>query len=345
MSRKKEMIEETTEISLKDKINRTRKEIDEQKTREAQDNKIIEEKLVQPKTTEEISSEKKQKKVSGLKKAKLLAETVTGKRTEENPKMKEAMQQEIKYNAGMYNGQQVNYGQIPGMGMQQPINIIVQVPENKMPEKEPDKRQSITDAETRQIYEQWNEEENSSKNTGKTIARKLGGWIFNIGILVVLFFVIKFFLITIVPISGDSMSPTYNSKDQLLMEKVSYYLRDPEVDEIIYLKLDNGTNLIKRIVGVPGDTIQIIGGVLYRNDEPVETDFDSMVDTGIAANKIKLEYDEYFVLGDNRNDSNDSRNPVVGIIDRDQIKGRIIFKIWPLGNAKKSQSEDEAVGM
>lgn len=191
----------------------------------------------------------------------------------------------------MYNGQQLNYGQVPGV--QQPINIIVQVPENNTQKKEEPTRYTLSDAEVRKTYEKWNEEEKANQKVGKTIARRIGGTIINLVVAAIVFLVVKIFLIAIVPLSGDSMFPTYHNKDKLLMEKVSYYIRDPEIDEIIYLKLDNGTNLVKRVVGIPGDTIQIIGGVLYRNEEPVETGLSLMSDAGIAANKIKLEYDEF----------------------------------------------------
>lgn len=335
MPRKKESTEqEAQEISLKDKMYRSKKRSDVEQSKEDQKTQIITEKLTQSKPVDKG-------KPSGLKKAKLLAETVTGKKSNESPNIINS--QSVPQNPTMYNGQQINYGQVPGA--QQPINIIVQVPENNSQKKEEPTRYTLSDAEVRKTYEKWNEEEKENQKVGKTIARRIGGTIINLVVAAIVFLVVKIFLITIVPLSGDSMSPTYHNKDKLLMEKVSYYIRDPEIDEIIYLKLDNGTNLVKRVVGIPGDTIQIIGGVLYRNEEPVETGLSLMSDAGIAANKIKLEYDEYFVLGDNRNDSNDSRNPVVGVIDRDQIKGRIIFKIWPLSNSKKSQSEDEAVGM
>ena len=87
---------------------------------------------------------------------------------------------------------------------------------------------------------------------------------------------------------------------------------------------------VKRVVGVPGDTLQIIDGVLYINNviaEEKEDIFDKMEDAGIAANAIKLSSGEYFVLGDNRNSSEDSRSANIGIVKHNMIIGKAWFKL------------------
>ncbi|MDE6203467.1 MAG: signal peptidase I, partial [Lachnospiraceae bacterium] len=85
---------------------------------------------------------------------------------------------------------------------------------------------------------------------------------------------------------------------------------------------------LKRVVGLPGERIQIIGGYLYINGEPLEEGetYDKIVDAGIAENEILLENDEYFVMGDNRNVSEDSRSGNIGPVSKSMITGRAWFR-------------------
>lgn len=203
--------------------------------------------------------------------------------------------------------------------------------------------------EERQIEEARKEEEKKAEQekeenenkVSRKVARKVTSYLLTLAIIVGVVFLLKIFIVSIVPLKGNSMSPTYNNGDKLVVEKVSYYLGDPQVDDLVYIKLDNGTNLIKRVVGIPGDTIQIIAGSLYRNGYEVRDSFGRISEAGMASKQIKLGYDEYFVLGDNRNDSQDSRH--IGVIDREQIKGKVLFRIWPLGKKSSAKSEKEAI--
>ena len=141
-------------------------------------------------------------------------------------------------------------------------------------------------------------------------------------------------------VDGTSMVPTLNDGDNLFIDKLSYRFCDPErFDIIVFPHESNGKTVyfIKRIVGIPGDTVQIINGRLYINGcelaEPMETD--TMLSAGIAGEVITLGKNEYFVLGDNRNHSNDSRSPDVGIITKDRIVGKALLRIWPLSEIAK----------
>ena len=135
-------------------------------------------------------------------------------------------------------------------------------------------------------------------------------------------------------VSGSSMMNTLKSGENLLVEKVSYHFADPKrFDVIVFYPhgRDSEDYYIKRVIGLPGETIQIIGEKIYINGEELEENFgkDPIVEQGMAAEPIKLADDEYFVLGDNRTVSEDSRFEEVGPVKRENIEGRAIFRIYP----------------
>ena len=136
-------------------------------------------------------------------------------------------------------------------------------------------------------------------------------------------------------VAGDSMLNTIHDKDNLIIDKVSYRFRDPERYEIIVFPYRHAeeTFYIKRIIGLPGETVQIKEGYVYINDKKLEETFGREVIRadryGQAAEPITLGEDEYFVLGDNRDNSSDSRDPFVGNVARSKIVGKAWLRIWP----------------
>lgn len=136
-------------------------------------------------------------------------------------------------------------------------------------------------------------------------------------------------------VDGRSMEPTLQDGDQLIVDKISYRFRDPErFDIIIFPYHGDGskkTYYIKRIIGLPGETIQIVDGKIYINGEVLEENYgkEVMEGSGRASQPIVLGDDEYFVLGDNRNNSKDSRVESVGNIKRSDIIGRAWIRIFP----------------
>lgn len=136
-------------------------------------------------------------------------------------------------------------------------------------------------------------------------------------------------------VSGSSMESTLSNEDHLLVDKISYRFRNPERFDIIVFpfQYDEETYYIKRIIGMPGETIRIDeDGNIYIDEELLEEDYGREVieNPGRAIEPIVLGDDEYFVLGDNRNNSSDSRDPSVGNIHRNDIIGRAFIRIWPL---------------
>ena len=147
-------------------------------------------------------------------------------------------------------------------------------------------------------------------------------------------FLIIHFLGQRTEVIGRSMMPTLENGDQLIVEKISYRFKDPERYDIIVFPYRHAekTYYVKRIIGLPGEKVRIgFDGTLYINGEEVDDGYgrEVMLDPGIAAMEIELADDEYFVLGDNRNDSQDSRDPAVGPIRRSELIGRVFVRIWP----------------
>lgn len=135
-------------------------------------------------------------------------------------------------------------------------------------------------------------------------------------------------------VNGTSMVPTLENGDQLICDKITYRFRDPERFEIIIFPYQYAekTYFIKRVIGLPGETVRIDDqGNIYINGEILEEHYgaEQMVYAGLAENEITLGEDEYFVLGDNRNVSEDSRYPDVGNIKRGDIIGRAWLRIYP----------------
>ena len=123
----------------------------------------------------------------------------------------------------------------------------------------------------------------------------------------------------------------------VLVSFFAYIMSKPKAGDVIVF-LPNGNNkshyYVRRVVAVPGDTVQIKDGALYVNDELYKesTDVASMEDAGLASDPIELEKDEYFVLGDNRNNSEDSRYANIGNVKRDYIIGKAWFRFSGLGS-------------
>lgn len=135
-------------------------------------------------------------------------------------------------------------------------------------------------------------------------------------------------------VSGSSMEPKLSDHDNLIVDKITYKFKDPERYDIIVFPFlhEEHKYYIKRIIGMPGETIYIDEeGNIYINDELLEEGYGKEVidNPGRAYEPITLGDDEYFVMGDNRNNSSDSRDPSVGNIKRDNIIGRAWLRIWP----------------
>lgn len=160
---------------------------------------------------------------------------------------------------------------------------------------------------------------------------------FLLGIIVFVTIFIKYIFSPIVVV-GDSMNPALQANDIVIVDTIGNNFKDIErYDMVVFpYKFDNSVIYIKRVIGMPGDKIKIIDNVIYVDDEPLE-EFYGYYDVDAEArytnmDEVSLAYDEYFVMGDNRNVSIDSRSEDVGIVKRDEILGVAIFRVWPFNS-------------
>ncbi len=135
---------------------------------------------------------------------------------------------------------------------------------------------------------------------------------------------------------GVSMESSLVHGQQVLVNRIAYVFSSPRRGDVVIFKAGGTHIYIKRIVAVPGDTVQIVNGYLYVNGEQESGDYEKMADAGLLADEITLGDGEYIVLGDNRNNSEDSRVSSVGIVEKSQISGKVWLALSYDGSRMKT---------
>lgn len=154
-------------------------------------------------------------------------------------------------------------------------------------------------------------------------------------LIIVILFVVTY-LFSLQQVMGSSMEPNLNNNDILLLNKVKYRFQDIKRGDVVALKFKDTNYLVKRVIGIPGDRVEFVDNTLYLNgnkqEEPylddVVTDDFSLKDLGYDV----IPENMYFVLGDNRENSSDSRE--LGLVAREDILGETMLRIWPLNGIK-----------
>lgn len=169
------------------------------------------------------------------------------------------------------------------------------------------------------------------KKINKSTIHEILFTLFYCGVAVFLAFVLVFSVGMKISMVGVSMEPALYNGQEVLINRFIYKITSPKRGDVIAF-LPNGNQnshyYLKRIVGLPGESIQIIDGYVYINGERLpEDEYDKMADYGIVGNEIQLGSDEYFVLGDNRNMSEDSRSGNIGAVKKDTIAGKAWFHL------------------
>lgn len=177
-------------------------------------------------------------------------------------------------------------------------------------------------------------EQDQAAEKETNVVRETISFIIYIGIVFLLTYLVIHYVGQRTQVSGSSMEATLSDGDNLIVDKISYRFHDPERYDIIVFpyKYEKNTFYIKRIIGLPGETVQIDEqGNIYVDGEVLDESYgrEVILDPGEAEEPITLAEDEYFVLGDNRNASSDSRDPSVGKILGEDIVGRAWVRIFP----------------
>lgn len=168
----------------------------------------------------------------------------------------------------------------------------------------------------------------------KSLLAEAISWTLYIIIILVVTFLLVHFVGQRTTVNGISMYPTLNDGDSLIVDKISYQFSNPKRFDIVVFpfRYQKDTYYIKRVIGLPGETVQITDGVIYINGQPLEENYgwETIEKGGLASEPITLGEEEYFLLGDNRNSSSDSREPSVGNVSKSSIIGKAWIRIWPL---------------
>ncbi|MCI9516113.1 MAG: signal peptidase I [Lachnospiraceae bacterium] len=176
-------------------------------------------------------------------------------------------------------------------------------------------------------------EEKTGERTAKNMVKEVLSMALYIAVVLCITFLVVRYVGQRTQVDGHSMENTLFDGDNLIVDKISYRFTDPKRFDIIVFPYHykEDTYYIKRIIGLPGETVQIRDGEIYIDGAILEEDYgkETMLTSGRAADQIQLGEDEYFVLGDNRNHSEDSRFDDVGNIERSEIIGRAFIRIWP----------------
>ena len=168
-----------------------------------------------------------------------------------------------------------------------------------------------------------------------SLGEEVKDWLVSIVVAVVLAFLIRQFVVELYIVDGPSMRPTLQSQQRLVVNKFIYRFRAPEKGEILVFQYprDPSRDFIKRVIAVPGDTVEIKDGRVLVNDQVLSEDY-ILEKTRGDYPKSTVPEGTVFVMGDNRNNSEDSRCADVGFVPGALIKGKAVLVFWPLSELK-----------
>lgn len=167
-----------------------------------------------------------------------------------------------------------------------------------------------------------------------SILRSVVHWICDLIVVVAFAWFLVYGFLNQTIISGHSMSPTLEAEDMCLVNRLAYDVGDPKrYDIVVFEREDTKQTNVKRVIGLPGDSIQIVAGSVYVNNRKLNDPRIGNVSLpGIAENPVELSEGEYFLLGDNADSSEDSRFSNVGNVRREAIRGKVWFRLKPFRN-------------
>lgn len=158
-------------------------------------------------------------------------------------------------------------------------------------------------------------------------------WVRSILIAVLLALVIRAFFMEVFLVQGQSMQPTLLDRERLIVYKVPLFYRQPRRGEIFVFRATNRRDFIKRIIGLPGDEVLVSTKGTYVNGQRIDEPY-VLFPASESFGPVAVPEGKVFVLGDNRNNSMDSRHPSVGFIPLDRLKGKAVLVFWPPGSIR-----------
>ncbi|MCR4748345.1 MAG: signal peptidase I [Lachnospiraceae bacterium] len=168
------------------------------------------------------------------------------------------------------------------------------------------------------------------RKVSSDVAKEILNYLLGITVAIVIAFFLSYNWGVKTSVIGVSMENTLYSGQTILISRLSYLILKPRVGDVVVFKPNGNQNThyyVKRVVAVPGDTVEFRDGRLYVNGKQEPSGFDKVADPGIVEAPLVLGIDEYFVLGDNRNNSEDSRSGNIGPVNKKLIEGRAWFKM------------------
>ncbi len=165
--------------------------------------------------------------------------------------------------------------------------------------------------------------------------QEIKDWVVSILVAVILAFFIRYFIVELYMVEGPSMRPTLLNAERLVVNKFIYRFKAPERGDVLIFKYprDTSRDFIKRVIGVPGDTIEIKDGKVFLNGQ-LQNESYILEKTRGSYPLSTVPEGTVFVMGDNRNNSEDSRFKDVGFVSRDLIKGKAVLVFWPFDQLK-----------
>lgn len=182
-------------------------------------------------------------------------------------------------------------------------------------------------------------DERRSKRNREESQNSPKDWLIAIGVALLLAVLIRTFLAEPTSVSGRSMIQTLQPGDKVMINKIAYKLGEPERGDIVVFETKEGKDLIKRIIGLPGDKIQAKDGKVLLNGKPLT---ESYLEKGVVTEdfpETEVPSGKYFVMGDNRPESADSRNSLIGLVDENELIGKASFVYWPFSNIGSVSTE------
>lgn len=195
--------------------------------------------------------------------------------------------------------------------------------------------EGITQSDTAEVSEDAKKTEDGSETEEVSVVKEIISWVETIVFAIIFAFLITTFVIVNAKVPSASMENTVMTGDRLIANRLSYIASKPQRYDIVVFKFpdDESKLYIKRIIGLPGETVNIRGGLVYINDstEPLRTDFQAEPmntpdETYVVPDGC------YFMMGDNRNRSSDSRFWQNKFVAEDKILGKAVFRYYPIGS-------------